>query len=107
MGSVPVLVNNDVDGLVLPLGKGVDISGSVRLEPSGQLANPTIMLTPVDGKRLDEQVEEDGSFRIRGLVPDVYKIGFLNLPDGAYVKSIRFDGREISHMNLDLTAGGG
>jgi len=108
MGRSIVHVNDDVDNLTVPLGNGLDLSGSVRMEQPGEHPpNLTITLAPTDADRTEAPVEEDGTFHIHHIVPDVYTPGVANLPEGAYVKSMRFAGADILHANLDLSAGAG
>jgi len=51
------------------------------------------------------QIKDDGIFQIRGVGTSKYSWNVLGLPDGTYVKSIRFGGQDITHASLDMTSG--
>jgi hypothetical protein len=47
----------------------------------------------------------DGSFRLLAVPPDRYLVQTANLPDGTYVKTISFNGQQLTNSVLDLTSG--
>ena len=109
-------VTGDVENLSVPVGRGAEITGTVRLEGGGQatpspvrLNNP-ILFTSVDDPAegpAGAEVKQDGTFRTIGMLPETYTVAVDGVPGDYYVKSIRFAGRDITHSNLDLTSGAG
>ncbi len=114
IGRVVVQVGEqDVDNLVVPLGEGALVTGTVRMagEESGKFSPwPALVLEPADGQSEEPvaaQVKPDGSFRIPGIVPDQYSVKVTGLPDDVYVKSVRFEGRDINGEDLNFASGAG
>jgi len=130
-GHVEVTVNDaSIDGLVLPLGPGPEISGTVRLEdgdisallgpaqnssaagvagnavftPPGRLG---IILTSPEGGGSTAQIKEDGTFRFNTVGTAKYSLNFISLPQGTYLKSARFGGQDVTHAAIDTTSGTG
>jgi len=124
--------DSDLNGVVLQLTGGAEITGSIRmedgdlkdwLEPQQQSQNAPAGLPPLLGPgtrsiRLSStegisvsapaaQFNTDGTFQIKGVAPSKYFIQVNGLPQGSYVKSIRFGGQDVTRAPLDLTAGGG
>jgi Carboxypeptidase regulatory-like domain len=103
----------DLDNVVLALSEGAVVSGAVRMDredPDKPSPWPGLTLVPVDGQGEESivaQVKPDGSFRIPHIPPDGYSLQVTGLPDDVYVKSIRFEGREIGAEDLNLTSGAG
>lgn len=114
IGRVAVHVGEqDVENVVAPLGEGALVTGSIRMaggDPKKPSPWPTLSLFPANDQG-DEpvaaQVKPDGSFRIQRLVPAAYSIHVDGLPDGVYVKSIHFEGRDITGEDLNLASGAG
>jgi len=50
------------------------------------------------------QVKDDGTFKVTGLGPNKYAVNFNLLPAGAYVKSVRFAGQDVTHSLLDMSS---
>jgi len=131
-GRVEVTVADaNIDDLVLPLGPGPEISGTVKLE-EGDLATllkpaqnqPGIagasavgqpirlMLQPSEtgGVALappNAQMKDDGTFRFNAVGTSRYQLSPLSLPQGTYLKSARFGGQDVTHGLIDTTAGTG
>ncbi len=111
IGRLAVAVSGDIDNLVLTVGPGAEIAGTIQLDPAGPFpGGVAIRIQPVDGNPGDGlmiQVEGDGAFHMTGLLPAVYRTIFGALPENTYVKSVRFAGREIANGQIDLSAGVG
>lgn len=121
VGRTIVNVGDDnVENVVVQLGAGAEITGTIKTEgvdpqpaqqqPGNPPARPSIILTAAEGTNLNSsraQSKDDGSFQLRGVAPDVYRVNITGLPAGTYVKSIRFGGQDVTHANLDLTSGTG
>lgn len=121
----------DLSGLVLALGPGAAMQGTVSLERSelssivleetgepvydarsGILGQGTrIVFEQTDAlypeKAANAAVEADGSFDIQGLAPGRYALKFHGLPDGVYVKSARLNSQDVTHNEINLTSGVG
>jgi hypothetical protein len=64
------------------------------------------MLRPAEGIGFGMQnamVKEDGTFRMDGVMPDRYSIGTYNLPEGTYLKSVRFGNQDSPDKSVDLS----
>jgi hypothetical protein len=124
------LGSQDVD-LVLTLGMGATIDGRFVLEEGSfeelmnRSTNPSNATIPVAilpqsafGFRLQSvqglsvnlpssQVKPDGTFKLVGAMPAKYYTSLTGIPQGYYVKSMRFSGQDVTRSPLDLSSGGG
>lgn len=126
------LGNDDLDNLVMTLGPGGEISGQFILDGVGPLnaearaklaskgsANsagasaptrgglPNLQLSVAEGFGFGApniQNKEDGSFTVKTIPPERYRLNTYGLPSGTYIKQIRYGGQDITHSLLDLTA---
>ncbi|HEU0143106.1 MAG TPA: carboxypeptidase-like regulatory domain-containing protein [Bryobacteraceae bacterium] len=118
----PVFVTDqNVTDLRIHIPRVVEVSGSVRLEPSGGQASeqspssqqkPTspdavrIYLQPVEGFGVGEtpvaSAAAGGRFVMRGVVPDKYRVAVTGLPAGSYLKSILVAGQERPDGSADI-----
>jgi hypothetical protein len=53
-----------------------------------------------------QTIKEDGAFRFQGLSASTYLLGVAGLPDGTYVKSVKFGEVDVTRSPLDLSGGG-
>ncbi len=130
-GRVEVTVNDaNIDGVVLSLGPGPEIAGTVKLEDgditallspaqtssgvavagNAVLALPGrlgIILNSPEGNGSSAQVKEDGTFRFNTVGTAKYSLSVVSLPQGAYLKSARFGGQDATHSPIDTTSGTG
>jgi hypothetical protein len=71
---------------------------------------PAFSLTPVSEMPIftnpNIAAKEDGSFTIKNITPGHYAISLSNNAAGAYIKSIRLGGRDVTNQTLDFTSGG-
>ena len=51
--------------------------------------------------------QEDGGFRLQGVGPNIYLMTVSGLPEGVYMKSVKFGEHDVTRTPLDLTSGGG
>jgi hypothetical protein len=135
LGRLAVTVGNeDIDNLVMTLGPGVEISGQFTLDGVGPLnaearaklasaTNGSGSTTPGGaGRQLalqllaaegisfnapNSQNKDDGSFVMKSISPERYRMTPIGLPEGCYVKQIRYGGQDVTRSLLDLTAGSG
>ncbi len=103
--------NRHVDGVMLTASSGADVNGTVKVEDASG---------PVDLSRINVMLESaamqmgppprgrvaDGVFSMKGVPPLRYKVRVNGLPDGSYLKSITYGGREVPADGVDLVAGG-
>jgi len=120
--------DSNVTGAVLQLFEGSEMPGMIKMDegnlkdylapaapPNPQLAalgqgavNRRVMFMMSEGLSLSApmgQFAENGAFKITGVYPAKYWIALAAMPQGTYVKSIRFAGQEVAHVPLDLTTG--
>jgi protocatechuate 3,4-dioxygenase beta subunit len=111
---VPIRIDGaDLDNVTIQLRRANDISGRVVLE------DPTVVLpTPqgsslIIGHRLVEDrsesgrsrryahVRDDRTFTIEGVTGTRY-LSFANVPQGWYVKSVRYGGKDVLDVPIDM-----
>jgi hypothetical protein len=97
--------NQDVNGLLLTLAPALEITGSVQVDgrsPDTQ-QRLSVMLQPLEmGQSANASTENDGTFVIHNVVPDVFELNIYPFP-GAYVKSVRLGDRDVTGGRIDLT----
>ncbi len=104
---------NDIEGIRLTPAPGSNIPGQVRLDADGQanFAAMHIYFNPQDGGpnsgAADSAVKPNGAFGLEDVGPGNYAPNVVGVPEGFYLKSIRFGDREVLETGLDLTNGGG
>jgi protocatechuate 3,4-dioxygenase beta subunit len=133
-GRVEVTVGDaNIDGLVLPLGPGPEITGTVKLEDGdissllkpaqntpgvgvvgypgvlqlGRLALFLIATDNVPSSARPAEVKEDGTFQFNAVGTGKYMLNVISLPPGTYLKSARFAGQDVTNALLDTTSGAG
>ena len=102
------LSDSDVTGVKLTLSKGTTVTGSVKLEGDGPPIHPMIALSDLEGmlgRSSNAQIEDDGTFALHGVMTAKYAVLVDALPEGVYVKSIRFGQQDVTRTKLDLTSG--
>jgi hypothetical protein len=109
VGRAPVDVGEaDVEGVVVRVSQGLTLNGFVRVEGKEKIEihGVRLMLRPTEGIGFGIQnamVKEDGTFRMDGVMPDHYSIGTYNLPEGTYLKSVRFGNQDAPDKSVDLS----
>jgi len=107
------ITDRDIDDAILTLAPALEIPVSIRIDDADPQQSQKIRsslrftLTATDGTNDNAmaQTKEDGMlFRTIGY--GTYRMG-LGVPDGTYVKSIRFGNQDITTSLLDTTSGGG
>ena len=99
-----------IDGLVLQPVAGPDLAGSVVVadKVAAKLNNVQVAL---EGKEYvglgspSATAGEDGKFTLKEVLPNKYWMQVRNLPEGAYVKSMRYSNQEVSDDSFDLSGG--
>lgn len=108
----------DLNGIVLTPQPDFSIRGSVDVQgvqPKNAKDKPaeniTVMLQPDEQGIMFMQAQgvtkADGSLTIENVTPAKVRVYVTNVPEGAYLESIRFGGQEILGKVLDLTQAGG
>jgi hypothetical protein len=109
------LGNADVT-VTLRVGPGAEVTGRVMVEgepPKGQASPgraPTVsFVSPDDPREVAEsgRANNDGTFAVHELPPAKYGVSIGGLPQGIYVKSIRFQNRDVTRGEVDLSSGSG
>jgi len=134
-GRVEVTVADaNIDNLVLPMGPGPEITGTVSLEGGDIVAllkpaqnapaaasvgnlpvpfPPRFMLSlndtagGVSVSTPNAQVKDDGTFRFNAVGTSKYLLNAVILPQGTYLKSARYGGQDVTHAAIDTTSGAG
>jgi hypothetical protein len=101
------ITDSDVADVKLTLTPGSAIAGTVKLEGDGPPVHPMVVLIGVNGTEnaSNTQTKDDGTFELHGIVPGKYAAMVDTLPDGVYVKSVRFGAQDVTRIALDLTSG--
>jgi Carboxypeptidase regulatory-like domain len=85
-----------------------DLAGHFKVDSPMPKTRPRVVLHgtgPLTMPRWpDAQSADDGSFRITAAPPDDYEPHVRDLPDGLYVKSMRYDGQPVTHGRIDLNS---
>jgi beta-lactamase regulating signal transducer with metallopeptidase domain len=96
--------NIDIDRLSLTLPSAFDIPGKITIDQTGRRLSPQQMRVALEAE--DSLVSsvlnvgaavtpgEDGTFTQKNVVPGEYRFK-VNLPQGAYIKSMRLDGIDV------------
>lgn len=103
---------SDIEGIRLTPTPAGNITGQVRLEGDGQanLATLHIYLNAQDSgpnSGADSAVKSNGAFILEDVEPGEFVPNVLGVPDGFYLKSMRFGDREVLDTGLNLSNGGG
>jgi len=103
--------DSNVDGIQLTFGAASEISGTVTADKGLDLKNRgmMIMLSPEETKMTmglrPGQVQDDGTFKLKVPTPDRYSVNVYPMPEGCYVKSIRYGDTEYPNGVIDLSKG--
>jgi protocatechuate 3,4-dioxygenase beta subunit len=105
LGRITIEVTEDLDGVKLPLSRGVQLRGQVRVEGEGgvDLTKAAFGLEPPDspirGGR--SPVDREGKFSFQPLSPGSYEPSLQGLA-GAYLKEIRVSGQPVNTAAVEL-----
>jgi hypothetical protein len=102
------IVNRDLEGVDLTFEPPAEISGVMKTAGAVGivLASQRVDLQPVEPgpPQFTGQVAADGTFTIRNILPDLYKIR-INSPGNAYPTSVKLGDRELPGRQIDLREG--
>jgi protocatechuate 3,4-dioxygenase beta subunit len=120
--------NANIDNLEVALVPGGELSGKITIEGRDQqqqqrndtaqaassgsqapTARPFVGLVPLQqgfaATGANGQSNDDGTFQLKNIAPDKYRVNVNGLPDGTYVKSIRYGGQDVTKSALDASSG--
>jgi hypothetical protein len=107
------IANQHVEGVALAVAEGHDIQGVVKIEdasgPPASAPNLNINLRPsmpLIGAVPRAKVGDDLKFTLKSVPALHYIVRPNGLPEGTYLKSIRFGGQEIPDDGVDMLSGG-
>jgi hypothetical protein len=103
--------NTNVDGLELTLAPGQEIAGTIKVEGEGQV-NPAAVrvylepkeMTPMGGGGMSS-TKPDGSFTIRSVVPDTYRVRVMIPQNQGYLKSVFLGQQEAKDGEITISPG--
>jgi uncharacterized surface anchored protein len=105
--------NRHLDNVVLSPTPGADVQGTVKVDEAHggtvDLTKITVVLRPTVGlgRPARGKAEANGAFVLSGVVPLKYTLDVSGLPDGCYLKSVYYGGREVSGEDgFDIVGGG-
>jgi sarcosine oxidase gamma subunit len=96
----------NVDGVVLTITPGTEVTGKLKTEDP--LALPANLKVRLHNGKMgfdSDRYKSDGTFRVRGLAPDEYRVLVFGLADGVYMKLVKFGEQDITRKKLDLSSG--
>jgi protocatechuate 3,4-dioxygenase beta subunit len=110
-GSVLLQVGNQhIDGLVLQLVPAAELAGSVVVadKTAAKLSGVQVGLEAKEYAGVGSPsatAGDDGKFTLKQILPNKFLVQVRNLPEGAYVKSMRYGDQEVSDDTIDLSGG--
>ncbi len=106
---------SNVDNVEVRLIPGSDIAGKITVEgqtsASGApspTARPAVQIFPLQpgfSGNVGAQSNPDGTFIMKNVPPDIYRVALNGLPAGTYVKTIRFGGADVTKAAFDTSTG--
>ncbi len=102
--------NQHIDGIVLSPSPAGDVNGAIKVDDAGapvDLSRVAVVLRPSpDLVSPPRGRVANGAFVLKNVVPLRYSISVNQLPDGCFVKSIHYGGREVPDEGIDIAPGG-
>jgi hypothetical protein len=109
-GRVPLDVGAaDIDGLVVPVGPGIEIHGRLQWEgPSpGKEVTPRVHLQPKEEDLYfgggTGDVKADGRFTLKNVTDGEYRLHIFDGSEDCYIKSARLGGEDVLQGGLTVT----
>jgi protocatechuate 3,4-dioxygenase beta subunit len=107
-----ILAENPGRETVLSLAPGLPLEGSIRQEdlngnPSGFPGVNVELQSFTDAvfSHIQAKTSASGSFRLENVVPGQFAVSASNLPEGMYIKGIRYAGRELKTSSCTVGRG--
>jgi len=89
--------DGSVKGRVAVSGNGKVALGGLRVQLSGDMDSPVMPAAA--------GVSESGEFTVNKVAPQPYQVSMAVVPEGAYLKSVRWQDREMLGKPVDFSAG--
>jgi protocatechuate 3,4-dioxygenase beta subunit len=104
------VTDRDVNNVIVAFRPAVEIPGRFTVDSSyqGRLKDLNIFLRPDSGSMMSNagaSAKDDGSFVIRGVADDLYRINLGPLAPNAYVKSVRYGSEDVLEKGFDPAGG--
>jgi carboxypeptidase family protein len=95
----------DLDRVVVEMKPAIELSGRVLVEGAPASTWPQVTLTPTDGLNYPDlpMIGADGRFTLTGLEPSHYQVVVNPIPPPMYLKSVRFNGLNLTG-DIDLAS---
>jgi protocatechuate 3,4-dioxygenase beta subunit len=98
-----------IDGLVLQPVAGAELAGAVVVADKAavKLSGVQVALEAKESVSVNSPstAGDDGKFTLKNVLPNKYWMLVRNLPEGSYVKSMRYGDQEVSDDTIDLSGG--
>jgi hypothetical protein len=104
---VPIMVGEQhMDGVELPVGEGGEVSVRVWFDGSPKGMSVRLFIPePAGMGALMATVNETGEFRFKNVFPLQYRLRAANLPENAYLKSVKLAGQQVDPERLSFSPG--
>lgn len=102
---------SNIENMDVSLSSGAAIKGSIIVETPGDIkgSNVRVFLRPKQdnpmGGAASETIQDDGSFTVENVAPNIYDVTVYGLPEGYYVKSIHLGDVDATNGPLDISQG--
>ncbi len=103
---------SDIDGLIIPLGKGAEIPGRVRwegAEPSNADHKLRVMLMSREELFMMmgsmKEPKPDGSFALKNIADGEYRVQLEGAPEDCYLRSALLGGEDVLASGVSISAG--
>jgi Carboxypeptidase regulatory-like domain len=113
------IANRNIDTVLLSIQPTNTVQGSIKVEgqaPSSATQTPTdlstirVNLVATDGTAFNmpnATVKGDGTFSLSDVPAGNYRVNVVSLPDGAYLKSIRYENQDLLASAVNIAQSGG
>jgi len=112
VGALPLEVGEQhLEGVEFHTDSGREVPGRVIVSGGDPAAasETHVMLMMVDydwPAAPDAHPAADGRFTLKGIFPARYRLAVSDLPENAYIKSVRFAGRDVDETSFDVAGAG-
>jgi protocatechuate 3,4-dioxygenase beta subunit len=107
------ITDHDLSDVHVVLTKGVTVSGRIATDDGQPLPRSAAQYVLLSNRNNEwsansgDQVKADGTFSISGIRPGEFRVQVFRLPDGWYMKSIRFGDQDVTDAPLKIEQGTG
>ena len=103
------LTDRHIENLELKLGASEDVAGTMAGVKPEAGKDVTISLGMVDialPGPPNARLQDDGTFKLQGVLPGSYRIGVAGLPPDVYVKAVKLNGKNVDQNNAAFEGAG-